>query len=432
MSHSTRLRRPFAAALALSIAAAGLALAPVASASAASNADNATSVLHKIDTYRTGKGLPKFLRNANLTAYAQDIASYYAAHGEVDSYAPNDAHPKPEGNTDVASFIFKVTGGASTATKAIAKQHRDFALSVSDHAFLFDPNLNYAAVGFATKGKYTYAFIVESRYDKPLQTSVQPSVSGARAVGSTVTAVITGWTPSTNRSYQWYANGSALSGEKSSTFAIGSGSLGKTLSVKVTVEAEGYTPATRWSNETSAVVRGTIAAKTPVVTGTRVPKQTLTAKAGDWGSGVTLTYQWLRSGVAISDAAGSTYKVRSADLDKRVDVRVTGTRTGFTTATRTTATTARVVSEFTTVTPVVGGSGQKAGTVLTAQVGSWKPVASKYTYRWKRDGKNISQAVNKTYKATSADVGHTLTVTVTGTKTGYLTNSVTSAGRRLG
>jgi len=433
MTRTTRLRRISAAALTLTIVAAGLALAPVGSASAASDTHNAAIVLDKLDAYRTAKGIAKFKRNTTLSAYAQDVARYYAGHGSTTGFSPSDTNPKPEGAADSQSFLFKISGSATAATTKIAKKHRDFSLSIDDGAFLFDPTLNYAAVGFVKKDKYTYAFLLENRYDKPLQTTVQPSISGKRAVGSTVKATFSGWSPTpTAPKFQWYANGSALSGETSSTFTIGSGSLGKTLYVRVTSSPSNYTSSERYSNETKAVERGTIAAKTPTVSGTRLAKQTLTANAGNWGSGVTLKYQWLRNGSAISDASEATYKVRSADVGKRVDVRVTGSRAGFTTATKTTATTAKVLHQFVTVKPVVSGSGQSAGTVLMAKVGTWTPAASEYKYRWKRDGANISKATGKTYRTTSADVGHTLTVTVTGSKTGYLSVAVASAGRPLG
>lgn len=433
MTRTTRLRRISAAALTLTIVAAGLALAPVASASAASDTHNASIVLDKLNTYRTAKGIAKFKQNATLSAYAQDVARYYAGHGNTTGYFPTDEYPKPEGAVDSQSFLFKISGSATAATSKIAKKHRDFSLSVDDEAFLFDPTLNYAAVGFVKKGKYTYAFLTENRYEKPLQTTVQPSISGKRAVGSTVKANISGWSPTpADPKFQWYANGSALSGETSSTFTIGSGSLGKTLYVRVISAPSNYTSSERYSNETKAVERGTLAAKTPTVSGTRLEKQTLTANAGNWGSGVTLKYQWLRNGSVISEASESTYKVRSADVGKRVDVRVTGTRTGFTTATRTTATTATILREFVTVKPLVSGSGQTAGTVLMAKVGTWTPAATEYSYRWKRDGANISKATAKKYRTTSADVGHTLTVTVTGTKSGYHSVAVTSAGRPLG
>ena len=436
MTHTVRLRRPLAGALALAIVAAGLALAPIASASAASDTHNAALLLGKLNAYRTKAGVTGFSSSVDLQHFSQDMVDYYVAHNASwAGYNPNDPSmtPPPAGAYASNGFIYRVTGDQTAAIAALAKKHRDFSLDTAPKAFLFDSTLNYAGAGFAKKGNYTYGYIAQYQYDAKPQTTVRPSISGKRAVGSTVKATFSGWNPTpADPKFQWYANGVALSGEKSSTFVIGSGSLGKTLSVKVASAASGYTNAARLSLDTKAVVRGTIAAKTPVVTGIRVAKQTLTAKAGDWGSGVTLTYQWLRNGVAISGAAESTYRVRSADLRKRVDVRVTGTRNGFTTATRTTSTSAKVLREFVTVKPTVSGSGQAAGTVLMAKVGTWTPAADEYTYRWKRDGANISKATSKKYTVTKADVGHTLTVTITGSKSTYLTVAVTSVGRPVG
>ena len=57
---------------------------------------------------------------------------------------------------------------------------------------------------------------------------------------------------------------------------------------------------------------------------------------------MTLGYQWLRNGVAISGATGSTYKLTATDKGKRITVRVTGTKTGYTTLVKTSAATAAI------------------------------------------------------------------------------------------
>jgi hypothetical protein len=57
---------------------------------------------------------------------------------------------------------------------------------------------------------------------------------------------------------------------------------------------------------------------------------TLTAVPGTWSPApATWTYQWYRSGVAISGATARTYKLTSLDKGKYVKVRVTGARSGY-------------------------------------------------------------------------------------------------------
>jgi hypothetical protein len=57
---------------------------------------------------------------------------------------------------------------------------------------------------------------------------------------------------------------------------------------------------------------------------------------------VTLRYQWLRNGVAVSGATYSTYVVNKADRGRRLSVRVTGSKAGYTTVSRTSAQTALI------------------------------------------------------------------------------------------
>ncbi|WP_427133881.1 hypothetical protein [Pseudarthrobacter sp. S9] len=46
------------------------------------------------------------------------------------------------------------------------------------------------------------------------------------------------------------------------------------------------------------------------------------------------TYRWMRNGVSIYDAKAATYKVRTADKDAKITVRVTGSQLGYITASR--------------------------------------------------------------------------------------------------
>jgi hypothetical protein len=67
------------------------------------------------------------------------------------------------------------------------------------------------------------------------------------------------------------------------------------------------------------------------------------------------------------------------------------------------------------------------GAVLSATTGHWVPDTASYSYQWNRDGVAIIGATGPTYATTTADVGTSLSVTITGTLSGYTTASVTSA-----
>ncbi|MCU1406059.1 MAG: hypothetical protein JWQ43_2362 [Glaciihabitans sp.] len=69
----------------------------------------------------------------------------------------------------------------------------------------------------------------------------------------------------------------------------------------------------------------------------------------------------------------------------------------------------------------------KPGLWLTAVVPTWTPAASATTLQWKRNGTAIKGATGRTYTLTAADVSTTITVTVKGAKSGYVSTSKTSA-----
>jgi len=76
--------------------------------------------------------------------------------------------------------------------------------------------------------------------------------------------------------------------------------------------------------------------------------------------------------------------------------------------------------------PTVTGT-NKVGYTLTAAAGTWSPAPVTLNYQWYRSGAAITGATAATYKLTAADAGKTLTLRVTGRKTGYTSTAKTSA-----
>jgi len=75
--------------------------------------------------------------------------------------------------------------------------------------------------------------------------------------------------------------------------------------------------------------------------------------------------------------------------------------------------------------PLITGT-PKVGRTLTVKVGAWTPVVYLRTYQWKRNGLPIAGATDSSYKITAKDAGKTLSISVTGRKSGFLTKTVTS------
>lgn len=82
----------------------------------------------------------------------------------------------------------------------------------------------------------------------------------------------------------------------------------------------------------------------PTVSGTAKVGGSLTAVPGTWSPApVALTYHWYRSGVATTGATSPTYKLTASDVGKSITVRVTGRKTGYATASKTSAPTAAII-----------------------------------------------------------------------------------------
>ncbi len=160
-----------------------------------------------------------------------------------------------------------------------------------------------------------------------------PRVSGTPKVGYTLTASKGTWSPTpTGYAYQWYRNGSAIAGATGATYRPAAADVGRRISVRVTVLLAGYAKTAKTSAATAAVRAGTFANRAaPKVTGTAKVGHTLTAAKGSWSPTPShYAYQWYRNGSAIAGARATRYKLGTRDVGKRVSVKVTASRAGYT------------------------------------------------------------------------------------------------------
>ncbi|HML50506.1 MAG TPA: carboxypeptidase regulatory-like domain-containing protein [Propionicimonas sp.] len=163
-----------------------------------------------------------------------------------------------------------------------------------------------------------------------------PTISGTAKVGQRLTAVPGAWSPSeVVLHYQWYASGVSLSGATSSTFTLTPAQRGKSMTVAVTGWLNGTATITTTSSPTVAVAPGTLSAKTPVISGKAKVGKTLKAKPGSWGPApVTLRYQWYANGGKIAKATKSSYTIAKRYKGKKITVKVTGSKSGYSTVTK--------------------------------------------------------------------------------------------------
>lgn len=249
-----------------------------------------------------------------------------------------------------------------------------------------------------------------------------PVISGKTTVFQTLTAEVGNWASGPTLSYQWYRNGAAISGANSSTYTLSAADAGKRISVKVTVAQTGYESVSKTSAQTASVAKATLKVGTPKVSGTVKVGSKLYAKTGTWTSGTKFTYQWYRSGKAISGAKSSSYKLKAADAGKRMTVRVTGSQAGYQTVTKTSAN--KPLWQLKRGSLKISGT-PKVGSTLKAKTAKWTS-GTKFTYQWYRNSKAISGAKSSSYKVKAADAGKRISVKVTATKSVYKSTHKTS------
>ncbi|MDM7855310.1 hypothetical protein [Cellulomonas alba] len=237
----------------------------------------------------------------------------------------------------------------------------------------------------------------------------KPTISGSSQVGSTLTLHRGTWTPAASSySYRWLRNGSPISGATKSTYKVTSTDRGKYLSVRVTGKASGYTTKV----VTSSSVKATVpfkATHAPTITGTLRVSSTLTAHVSAWSPTATFHYQWKRNGQAISGATHSTYKLAKADHGAKITVAVTGTRSGYTTKTRTSASTTTIAWPKGMTSPKITRQPQWAAAAMNGKATfSVTATGGGLHYQWQ-----YSSDGGHTWKTYAGKTSSTLTVTAT-------------------
>jgi len=166
--------------------------------------------------------------------------------------------------------------------------------------------------------------------------AADPVVAGKAQVGQTLTARTPGWTPGTSFTYQWRADGAPVVGGTRATLTVAAGLKGKRLSVTVTGTRAGDTTVVRTSALTAAVVAGVLKAAKPKIKGKAKVGKKLKAKPGAWTAGTTLSYRWFQNGKPVKGKKGAKKKLvlKKKQQGKKITVRVTGTKPGWTTVTK--------------------------------------------------------------------------------------------------
>ena len=248
-------------------------------------------------------------------------------------------------------------------------------------------------------------------------------------------------TPPLAYTYQWKVcvklACSAIAGATGATYHPTTSEIGQQLRVVVTA-TNSAGGASSTSGPSRKVVPGPpVSTAAPVVSGTPVDGQTLSASTGTWAGTppFIFSYQWKSCSMLtaecsdIDGATAATYTVGPLDVASSLEVEVTATGAhGATSATSDPTSLINALLPSNTSLPSITGS-LIDGSTLTAITGSWSGTAPlNYSYQWElcnTTGEACKEINNTSSLLTLADsdVGSTLRVIVTATNTAGSTSA---------
>ncbi len=271
--------------------------------------------------------------------------------------------------------------------------------------------------------------------------TVEPTISGNPAVGSTLNADPGTWSEARSFAYQWFRGANAISGATSRTYRPVSADSGAHLRVRVTgTNAVGSTfaysasfgPIERRAVEVVNEVPPTLAG------GARVGTQLRVTDPGTWSvpldADTTVTYYWFTNNLHFSNPQ-PYYRLRPSDLRARIRVAVAVTRDGQ-----------QGYIEAGTVGVIRGVAAKpkgrawykgnrRVGSTLKGISPNWSPKLKangiKLRYQWLRNGKVVPGQTSRSYRLTPADRGKNVAFRVKAVWPGHHTGVSTSKANRI-
>lgn len=260
--------------------------------------------------------------------------------------------------------------------------------------------------------------------------TVLPAVSGVATVASPLTVSDGSWSPAPSTlTYQWFAGTTAIAGATARSFTPTPAQVGQSLSVTVTAHKSGYADSAKTATSTGSVQRATMTViSAPVIQGEPTVGQPLTVLSGSWSPAAGMTrYQWLADGTRLPGATQDTFVPSSEQVGQKITVLQTAVHEGYFDSEAESATTNPVAGAellLPEVPVIVGDS--IVGSTLTVDPGRWEPEPVELDFQWNRDGAPLPDATSRMYTLVPGDLGSAITVSVSGRKVGFLSQTVTS------
>jgi hypothetical protein len=229
--------------------------------------------------------------------------------------------------------------------------------------------------------------------------SVTPT-SVTMDAGQTKTFSSTVYNGSSPYTYQWYLDGSAMSGATSSSWTYTPSSAGAhTVYVKITDSVD----VTATSNSASVTVNTALSATISPSSTTLDYGQSQTFTSSVSGGTASYAYQWYKNGTAVAGATGSTWTFTPSSAGYyTVYVKVTDSASTPVTAQSSNAYVTANPQLAVTVTPSTSTISLAQSQTFTSSVtGGTSP----YTYQWYLNGTLVSGATRSTWNFTPSSTG---------------------------
>jgi hypothetical protein len=242
--------------------------------------------------------------------------------------------------------------------------------------------------------------------------------------------------------YQWLADGVAISGAIGSTLVLGQTQVGKAISVTASYTDLFGTAESKTSSAGTAVANvNDFPTGTVTLSGTPTQGQTLTAAntlldldgIPSTGTGA-IAYQWLADGVAIIGAIGSALVLGQTQVGRAISVRASYTDLFGAAESKTSSATAAVVNvnDAPTGSVTISGIATQGQTLTAANAladldGIPGTDTGAITYQWLADGVTITGATGSAFTVTAAQAGHVVSARTSYTDLFGTAESMTSA-----
>ena len=345
-----------------------------------------------------------------------------------------------EGDTLIASNTLADIDGLGPFTYQwksgvtdVGTNSASYVLSQSDVGNAMTVTISYTDGGTTPESKTSGATVAVTNVNNEPTGNVTISdttpAEGDTLIASNTLADIDGLGPFT---YQW-KSGVTNVGTNSASYVLSQSDVGNAMTVMISYTDGGSTPESKTSGATAAVTNVNNAPTGNVTINNLTPAENQTITASNTLADIdglgAFTYQWKRNGSNISGATASTYLLKQADVNKTMTVTISYTDGGGKLENKTSAATGAVtnVNNVPTGDVTISGTAAENRTLTANNTLADVDGLGPFNYQWKRNGSNIGGATASTYLLKQADVGATITVTISYTDGGGKLESKTSA-----